>query len=94
MQKGRKTASCGKWLLRGVLQKKLSLKLLKIHREIPVRQSLSKTVNSLQAVRFATLLKRNPHTGVLEPAVCRSSIKYLFLNNSQNSQETCVRVPL
>ena len=43
-------------------------------------------LKELQAVRFATLLKRQPCSGVSEPAVCRSSTKQLFLNNSQNSQ--------
>ena len=51
------------------------------------------TVKGLQTIRLATLLKRHPHTGVSEPAVCRSSTKQVFLNNSQNSQEnTYVRV--
>ena len=60
-----------------------------------MRQSLSNTVKSLRAVRLATLLKTNPRTGVSEPAVCRSSTKYVLLNNSRNSQEnTCVRVSL
>ena len=59
----------------------------KIHKEIPALQSLSDTIKELQAVRFATLLKRHPRSGVSEPAVCRSSTKYVFLNNSQNSQE-------
>ena len=48
-------------------------------------QSLSNTVKGFQAVRLATLLKRDPHTGASSPGICRSSAKYLFLNNSQNS---------
>ena len=52
--------------------KKLSSKLRKIHREIPVVESLSNSVKCVQAVRFATLLKRDPRTGVSEPAVRRS----------------------
>ena len=40
--------------------KKLFKKCHKIQKEIPVLESLSNTVNSLQAVWFATLLKRNP----------------------------------
>ena len=32
-------------------------------------ESLSNSVKGLQAVRLATLLKREPHTGVSEPAV-------------------------
>ena len=47
-------------------------------------QSLSNTVKDLQAVR---LEKRDPRTGVSEPVVCRSSTKYVFLNNSQNLHE-------
>ena len=59
-------------------------------------QSLSNTIKELQAVRLATLLKRHPRpgqSGVSEPAVCWSSTKQVFLNNSENSQEnTYVRV--
>ena len=44
-------------MLGGVLQKKLSQKFLKIHREIPVRQSFSNTVKSFHAARLAILLK-------------------------------------
>ena len=73
--------------------KKLSYKFLRIHQEIPVRQSLSNTL-SLPAVMFATLLKKDPVTGVSELAISRSSGKQVFLNNLQNSQEsTCVPVP-
>ena len=39
---------------------KLSLKLLKICRKIPVLESLSNTFKGLQAIRLATSLKRNP----------------------------------
>ena len=38
-------------------------------------QSLSNTAKDLQAVKLATLLKRDPSTGVSEPAVCRSCTK-------------------
>ena len=34
----------------------------------------------------AMLLKRHPYSGVSEPAVCRCSVKLVFLNNSQTSQ--------
>ena len=34
----------------------------------------------------AVLLKRHPYSGVSEPAVCRCSVKLVFLNNSQTSQ--------
>ena len=47
----------------------------KINGEIPVLQSLSNTVRGLQAVRLTTLLKGDHHTGVSEPAVCKSSTK-------------------
>ena len=40
--------------------KKLSKKFHKIHREIPVLDSISNTVERLQAVWLATLLKRDP----------------------------------
>ena len=40
-----------------------------------VKDLLSNTVKDLQAVRFATLLKKDPRTGVSEPAVCKSSTK-------------------
>ena len=50
-------------------------------------QSLPDTIKELQAVRLATLLKRHPRSGISEPAVCRSSTKQVFLNNSQSSQE-------
>ena len=53
-------------------------------------ESLFNTAKGLQAIRLVTLLKGNP--SVLEPAVCRCSLKKVFLNNWQNSQQyTCVR---
>ena len=55
--------------------KQLFSKFLKIHREIPMRQSLSNTVKSFHAVRLATFLKKDLLTGVSEQAVCRSSRK-------------------
>ena len=54
---------------------------------IPVLESLPDNIKELQAIRLATLLKRHPCFGVSEPAVCRSSTKQVFFNNSQNSQE-------
>ena len=42
---------------------------------MPVLDSLSNTVKGLQAVRLATLLKRDPRAGVSESAVRRCSIK-------------------
>ena len=56
--------SCEKWLLGGVLQKSSPKTFLKIHREIPVRQSLSNNVESFHGVRLASLLKKDPFTGV------------------------------
>ena len=50
-------------------------------------QSLSNTVKDLQAIRLATLLKRDPRTRVPEPVVCKSNTKWVFLNNSQNTLE-------
>ena len=55
--------------------KKLYLKLHKIWRKIPVLESLSNTVKGLQAITLATLLKRNPRTSALEPAVRTCSLK-------------------
>ena len=49
-------------------------------------QPLSNTVKNLQTVGFATLWKRESPTGVSKPVACRSSTKYVFLNNSQNSR--------
>ena len=63
------------WLLGGVLQKNLSKKFHEIHREIPVLESLSNTAKCLQPIWLPTLLKIDPHTGVLEPAVRRSFTK-------------------
>ena len=69
-----KTTSCEKWLL-GILQKSFPKNYTKIHRKIPVLESFSNAVKGLHAVSLATLLKRNPHTDVLEPAVCKCSLK-------------------
>ena len=44
-------------------------KFCKIHRETPVLESLSDNAAGLQAVRHATLLRRDFSTGVSEPAV-------------------------
>ena len=55
--------------------KKLSEKLHKTHRKTPVLVPLSNTVKGLQVISHATLLKRNPHTGVLEPTVPTCSLK-------------------
>ena len=72
--KKEKKASCKKWLLEGVA-KKLSKKFHKIHREIPLLESLSITVKCFQAVTLATRLKRDPRTSFSEPAICRSSTR-------------------
>ena len=56
--------SCEKCLLGGVLQKRFPKHFLKIHREIPVQRSLSNNANSFHDVRLATLLKKDPLTGV------------------------------
>ena len=49
-----------KRLLGGVLQKSFSKNFLKIHREIPVRRSLSNNAKSFHGVRVETLLKKDP----------------------------------
>ena len=71
------------WLLRDL--QKSSPK--KIHKGTPALQSCSDTIKELPTIRFATLFKRHPLSGVSKPAVCRSSTKQVFLNNSRNSQE-------
>ena len=55
--------SCEKWLLGGVLLKSSPKNAVKIHREIPVRRSLSNN-ESFHGVRLATLLKKDSLTGV------------------------------
>ena len=55
--------SCEKWLLGAALQKSFPKNFLKIHREAPVRRSLSNNAKSFHGVRFATLLKKDPLTG-------------------------------
>ena len=65
----------------------------KVHRKIPVLESLSKTTQGLQVVKPATLLKRIPRTGILERAVRKYSLHDVLLNNSQNIQKiTCIGV--
>ena len=54
--------SCEKWLLRGALQKSFPKNFLKIHRKIPVRQSLSNNVKSFHGVTLTIFIKeRLPH---------------------------------
>ena len=64
-----------KWLLKEVFYKNTFLQITQNSQNNNWLESLSNTVKTLQAFRFATLLKRNTHTGVLEPAVCISSLK-------------------
>ena len=65
LKKAKKTTtSCEKWFLGGVLQKSFSKKFLKIHREIPVRLSLSNNVKCFHDVRLATLSNKDRLTGV------------------------------
>ena len=45
------------------------------YRTPPVAASASNTVKCVQAVKLATLLKKDPRNGVSKPAVCRSSTK-------------------
>ena len=62
----------------GVIQKCFPINYTKFTKTIPVLESLSNTIKTLHAVRFAILLKRNIHTGVLEPAVRISSLKWVL----------------
>ena len=55
--------------------KELSRNFPKLHREIPVLESLSNNVTALQAVKIVTLLKRDSGTSDSEPAVRRGSTK-------------------
>ena len=52
--------SCEKWLLRGVLQKSFPKIFFKIHRKIPVRQSLSNNVKSFHSVTLVKFIKERP----------------------------------
>ena len=71
--------TCQKWLLGGVLQKtflkitKNSLKNTSARVPLPVPHY--NTIKGLQTVRLATSLKKNPRSGVLEPAVRKCSLK-------------------
>ena len=71
--KRKTTTSCEKWLL-GVLQNSFSKNFSKF-REIPVRQYLSNTVKSFNALRLATFSQKDLLAGASEQAVCRSSRK-------------------
>ena len=71
-------------------------------KKISVLKSLPDTIKERQTIRLATLLKRHTRpgqSGISEPAVCWSSTKQVFLNNSENSQEntyvsiTFLRIP-
>ena len=72
--KRKKTTSCEKWLLGGVLQNSFPKNFSKFTEKY-LCESLSNTVKSFHAVRLATFLKKDPLTGVSEQAVCRSSRK-------------------
>ena len=50
----------------------------KIHKEIPVLQSLSDTIKELQAVKLATLLKRHPYSGILNFIIKETTAKMFF----------------
>ena len=62
-KKGKKNNIMREVVTRWCSAKKLSWKFLKIHREIPVQQSLSNTVKNFHALRLATLLKKPPSLG-------------------------------
>ena len=77
LQKGKESSIMWEVVAR-CFTKNLSKKFLKIRREIHVYLCDSlflNTVKSLQAVMLVILLKRDPRTGVSEPAVCRSSVR-------------------
>ena len=66
--KRKKTASCEKWLLGGVLQNNFPKNFSKFTEKY-LCESLSNTAKSFYAVRLATFLKKDPLTGVSEPFV-------------------------
>ena len=72
--KRKKTTSCEKWLLGGVLRNIFPKNFSKFTEKC-LCESLSNTVKSFHAARLATFLKKDPLTGVSEQAVCRSSRK-------------------
>ena len=53
----------------------LSQKYYKIHREMVMLEFFSNTAKDFQAVRFTTLSKRDPLTGISETDVRRRSTK-------------------
>ena len=88
--KRKKTTSCEKWLLGGVLQNSFPKNFSKFTEKY-LCESLSNTVKSFHAVRLVTFKKKDQ--AISEQAVYRSSRKLVFLNNLQNSKEsTWVRV--
>ena len=75
MKKTTKATSFEKWMLGAVPQKSFPKNYTKFTKKGPVLESLSNTVKGLYAVKLANLLKRMPRTGILEPAVCKCSVK-------------------
>ena len=63
--KRKKTTSCEKWLLGGVLQNSFPKNLSKFTEKY-LCESLSSTVKSFHAVNLATFLKKDPLTGFSE----------------------------
>ena len=55
--------------------KKTFLKITQNSQKKSVLESVSNNIRVLQAVRLATLLKRNAYIGILEPAVHKCSLK-------------------
>ena len=71
----KKKTSHEEWILGGeVFYRNIFIKITQNSKKNFALESLSNTVKDLQAVRLSTLLKRNPCTGVLEPAVRKSSL--------------------
>ena len=69
-KKKKKTTSCEKWLLEGVLKNSFSKSFSKFTEKY-LRDS--NTVKSFHAIRLVTFLKKDLLTRVSEQAVCRSS---------------------
>ena len=64
--KRKKTTTCKKWLLGGVLQNSFPKNFTKSTEKIPVLETLSNTVKSVQATRLAFFLKERPPTLVFQ----------------------------
>ena len=84
--KKEKIASCGKCLLGVALQKSFHKSFTKFTKKY-LCYSLFLILLRPSVRQACNFIEKRPRTGVSESAICRSSTKCVFLNNSQNSQE-------